>query len=114
MTSCRGRCESSDIIEFAPSIAPEDLWFALSGNDLEIDLIGTSNEITISDWQHHQGALKEISAGSAQLTNKISSLINAMATFTANNAGFDPETAALMPQDAALRDALASAWQKAA
>lgn len=60
-------------------------------NDLKIDLLGTGTSTTVSNWfSGSAGALQEITAGGLKIDSQISQLVQAMATYSANNAGFGP------------------------
>jgi hypothetical protein len=45
-----------------------------------------------------------------QLDSQLSSLVSAMATFSANNPGFNPATATQMPSDSTVQSAIATSW----
>jgi hypothetical protein len=55
--------------------------------------------------------VQEVVAGDGlKLDSQLQQLVSAMATFTANNPGFDPTTATQMPDDPNLQNTLASSW----
>jgi hypothetical protein len=97
-------------------VTSSDLWLAQSGSDLQIDQLGTSNQIVVKNWANNEGALKAIDASDGlQLDSQLNALISAMATFTADNPGFNPATTSTFPTAASLQSSLAAAWhQKAA
>ncbi|MHB8283516.1 MAG: calcium-binding protein [Caulobacteraceae bacterium] len=102
---------SSDTVQFGGSITSQDLWFATSGSNLEIDVLGTTEQLTIDNWSNNQGALAAIDASDGlQVDTQLNALINAMATFTADNAGFNPAGSVAMPMDQSLQASLAAAW----
>ncbi|MFM0074596.1 calcium-binding protein [Paraburkholderia sediminicola] len=81
--------------------APQDLWLQRVGNALQVDLMGSSTSATIADWygdNYSQLAAIDVSdgtpGGSYALDSQVSQLVQAMATFSANNPGFDPTSAA--------------------
>lgn len=41
---------NSDTLQFGEDIAPDQLWFTQSGNDLVVEVIGTGAKMTIQDW----------------------------------------------------------------
>ena len=45
-----GEGASTDTIDYAASINYDQLWFAQSGNDLVISVIGATDQATVSDW----------------------------------------------------------------
>ncbi|MBX8531875.1 hypothetical protein K5D32_19560 [Pseudomonas cichorii] len=71
-----------DVLEFQ-SIDPSKLWFSRSGNDLLIDVVGSSDQVNVSGWyssDSHQ--LDIIKSGEAALyANAVDSLVSAMAGF---------------------------------
>ncbi|QRG08712.1 calcium-binding protein [Xanthobacter dioxanivorans] len=102
----------------------DDLWFIQQGNDLVIDVLGTSEQVTIKDWYKDTSTtsweqLSKIAAQDGlQLTSaqQVNSLVQAMATFSDNynsayGSAFDPtapESATIT--DAAVIAAQGSAW----
>jgi hypothetical protein len=98
-------------LDFGSSVSDEDLWFAQNGEDLVIDEIGTSNQITVKNWYlNTNNQLNEITAGGLKLDSEISQLVSAMATFSAANSSFNPVTASQMPTDTALQSAVTASW----
>lgn len=104
-------------LTFGSGVTDEKLWFKQSGNNLLIDLLGTTDQITIDNWfGSNAGAqLSEIDAGSLKLTTAVSALVTAMATYAAAHTGFNPQTSGTtMPTDTTLQNAIAgtgsSAW----
>jgi hypothetical protein len=87
------------------------LWLAQSGNDLQIDLMGTASAVTIAGWFAGTGnQLQEITAGGLKLDGQVAQLVQAMGTYSAANPTFDPTTASQAPNDANLQSAIAAAW----
>jgi Ca2+-binding RTX toxin-like protein len=104
-----------DEIDFGPGITDNQLWFRLTGTgnrDLEIDLVGTTSKIVVSDWEAGTN-IRSVTAGSHHIDTSISQLIQAMAVYSENNPSFDPSAPNLsqIPQDGALQSAIASAWK---
>lgn len=103
-------------ISFSWSVTNDDIWFSRSGNDLEIDLMGTSNQITVSGWYSSSGnqvqSIQAYDQSSDEMTldSQIEQLVSAMAVYSANNPGFNPDLASSMPTDTALQNAIAAAW----
>jgi len=98
-------------LDFGPAISDQSLWFEQSGNDLQIDVLGTSSTVTISDWfsgSSHQ--LQEVTAGGLKLDSQISQLISAMATYANDNPGFSASSYTQVPSDSTLQSALTAAW----
>ncbi|MBN8914496.1 MAG: hypothetical protein J0I31_02735 [Rhizobiales bacterium] len=102
----------------------DDLWFVKNGNDLVIDVLGTSEQVTIKDWYKDTSStsweqLSKIAAQDGlQLTSaqQVNNLVQAMATFSANynatsGTAFDPRLAQNATiTDAAVIAAQGSAW----
>jgi len=102
-------------VDFGPGIGASDLWLKQNGNDLEIDLLGTTNRVTIDGWFGGNGRAQVQSFSTSdglKLDSQISQLVQAMATYSANNAGFDPTSSSIhtIPNDASLQNAVAAAW----
>jgi hypothetical protein len=102
-------------LDFGSGIATDQLWFAQSGNNLVVDLMGTSDQAVIQGWYSGTAAdqLSEfVTSGGMKLDSALNSLVQAMATFSADNTGFDPTSTAntTVPGDTTLQAALAAAW----
>jgi Ca2+-binding RTX toxin-like protein len=106
-----GSTSASNELDFGGGIADNDLWLLQRGNDLQIDVMGTSSAITIANWFASAGnQLQEITAGGLKLDSQVSQLVQAMATYAANNPGFDPTAVTQAPNDPNLQNAIAAAW----
>ncbi|MCP3445817.1 calcium-binding protein [Bradyrhizobium sp. CCGUVB14] len=104
---------SKNELDFLSGITDQNLWFERAGNDLKIDLLGTNTSTTIGNWfSGGGGALQEITAGGLKIDSQISQLVQAMATYSSNNAGFDPTNSSIqtLPSDTTLQSAVAAAW----
>jgi hypothetical protein len=102
-------------LDFSSGITKENLWFVQSGNNLNIDIMGTQNQFTIANWfgTNPAASLAEIVDGSGlKLDSAVSQLVQAMATYSANNTGFDPTASGLtsLPADTNLQSAVGAAW----
>ncbi len=107
VTTARGE------VDFGAGITGQDLWFLRSGNDLQIDLLGTSDRVTVSGWYAGNARAQTQSFDTAdglKLDSQVSQLVQAMATYSSAHAGFDPTVATQMPADAGLQGVLATAW----
>jgi hypothetical protein len=103
-------------INFGSGITDKKLWFQQSGNDLQIDLLGTNDSATVANWfAGDSGAqVQSINAdGYTLATTQVQQLVQAMATYQTNNSGFNPTTATTMPTDTTLQNAIAANWQHA-
>ena len=103
---------STNELEFAGGITDENLWLEQSGNDLKINLLGTDTQVDISGWFNgSSNQLQEIMAGGLKIASQISQLVQAMATYSANNPGFDPAASGgTVPNDPNLQAAVGAAW----
>ena len=88
------------------------LWFQQVGNNLQIDLLGSQDHVTVAGWYGNTTSqLQEITSSDGyNVDAQLQLLVQAMATFGANNSGFNPTTATQMPTDTSLQSALAAAW----
>jgi Ca2+-binding RTX toxin-like protein len=100
-------------IDFAAGVDHSQLWFQRSGNNLQIDLLGTNNDVTIDNWYagNARNQVQSINAGDgSKLDSQIAQLVSAMATCSADNPSFDPTQVSQMPNDQNLQTVLAAAW----
>jgi hypothetical protein len=98
-------------LNFVNGISDNNLWFLQSGNNLQIDVMGTQSQITIDGWFSGAGNdLQEITAGGLKLDSQVSQLVQAMAAYSANNPGFNPATATQAPNNLTLQTTIAAAW----
>jgi Ca2+-binding RTX toxin-like protein len=102
---------NTDTFQFDPSIASDKLWFRHVGNNLEVDVIGTSDSFTVSNWylgsQYHVEQFKT-SDGKTLLDSQVQNLVNAMASFTPPAAG---QTTLPPSYATALEPVIAANWQ---
>jgi hypothetical protein len=97
-------------IEFSSGITDANLWFVRSGENLQIDILGSKSALTVADWfgTNKSAQVAEIVAGGLKLDGQTAALVTAMAGYQAANPGFNPQSAAAMPS--ALHNAIAAAW----
>ncbi len=101
--------DSVDVLAMT-AIESDDLWFSRDGKHLVIDVIGSSDQVTVNNWygaEKHR--LDMITADEHVLhANQVDSLVSAMAAFAVPS-GED----AVFPQDArdALEPVLTAAWE---
>ncbi|WP_172841732.1 beta strand repeat-containing protein [Bradyrhizobium lablabi] len=104
---------ATNVLDFVGGITDQNLWFQQSGNDLKIDLIGTNTQVDVNGWfANSNNQLQEISAGGLKLDSQILQLVQAMATYSAANPGFDPTNSSIhtAPNDTSLQNSMAAAW----
>jgi Ca2+-binding RTX toxin-like protein len=103
----------ADTLRFDRWTAHDQLWFAQSGNNLVVSVIGQSQSTTVSDWYGAtNNHLSKVLAGDGYTVTDagIQQLVEAMASFTPPPAG----QTTLPPELAAnLSAALAANWQHA-
>jgi hypothetical protein len=106
-----GGSTAAGTVAFLSSISDEDLWFSQSGNNLVIQELDSSNQITIDNWYSTTGnQVSSFTADGKTLDSSIASLVSAMATYASGHSGFNPATATSMPTDTTLQSAITSAW----
>ena len=107
-----GNPGASGELQFAPNIDANELWFRQTGNDLTISVMGGSDQVTVSNWFSTSTApLQEIrAAGGLEIDSGLAQLVQAMATYSANNPGFNPASVTQAPSDPTLQAAIATAW----
>jgi Ca2+-binding RTX toxin-like protein len=101
---------NADVAAFAADIAADQLWFRQSGNDLKVDVIGTSDEFVIKNWylgsQYH---VEQFNSGDGKmlLDSQVQNLVNAMASFQPPPAG---QTTLAPTYQSALGAVIAANW----
>lgn len=92
----------------------QSLWFARSGNDLRVQLLGSDTDITVQGWYDASvSKLEKIALGGSSsgyvLGAQVDQLVQAMAGFSASHPGFDPKTSGVI-SDASLLATVNSSW----
>ncbi|MHC6152862.1 hypothetical protein ACVSQB_13785 [Bradyrhizobium elkanii] len=101
----------SNELDFVGAISSDQLWFERSGDKLLIDLLGTNTSATVNGWFSGAGSqLQEITAGGLKLDSQVSQLVQAMATYAANNPGLTSASVHTVPNDASLQSTMSAAW----
>ena len=99
-------------LDIGAGVATDQIWLLQSGNDLQLELMGSSDRVTVAGW-FSTGAsqLNRITtADGSILDSQVNQLVQAMAIFQAGTPAFDPTLATQAPADPALQTALAAAW----
>jgi len=102
---------ATSTLDFGATLSADNFWFVKSGNDLQIDILGTHEQVTIADWfagGSHQ--LQEIKAGGVEIDASIQQLVQAMADYSTAHSGFDPTATSQLPSDAHLQTVVAASW----
>ena len=108
-----GGSTANGTASFASGVTDEKLWFAQSGNDLLVELLDTSDRITLAGWYTSGQAgnqVQSFTAGGLTLDTQVAQLVQAMASYQSAHSGFNPTTASAMPTDTTLQNAIAAAW----
>jgi Ca2+-binding RTX toxin-like protein len=79
-----------DVLQFMSGVTSDQIWLRQVGNSLELDIIGTSDSMTVSNWylgnQYHVEQIKT-SDGKTLTDTNVQSLVQAMAAFAPPAAG---------------------------
>ena len=100
-------------VDLLGTLTDENLWLLKSGNNLVMDIVGSKDQLTLNNYYAKSDAYAQVSqfdAASLKLDTQLATLVQAMATYSANNHGFNPQTATAMPNDTNLQNAIAAAW----
>ncbi|MBF0110371.1 MAG: cadherin-like domain-containing protein, partial [Magnetococcales bacterium] len=107
-----GQTGTGDQIWLEDGIAWDQLWFRQNGNDLSMEIIGTSDGATIQGW-YADAANRvdriETTSGAYLLESQIQQLVNAMAAFAPPAQG---ETSLSQEYRNTLEPVLAASWQQ--
>jgi hypothetical protein len=90
---------ATGIVNFSSGLSDENLWFVKVGNNLQVDILGSNDKLTIDDWfgGSPTASVQGFTASGLKLDSQVAQLVSAMATYATNNAGFNPATATQMP-----------------
>jgi Ca2+-binding RTX toxin-like protein len=73
-----------DVLQFMSGVTNDQIWLRQVGNNLELDIIGTSDSMTVSNWylgsQYHVEQIKT-SDGKTLTDTNVQALVQAMAAF---------------------------------
>ena len=81
---------SHDVLAFGEDINEQQLWFEQAGNDLEISVLGTDDNVTLKNWysdERHQLDEISVSNGNILSNNQVDQLVKAMAVFNPPSSG---------------------------
>jgi len=99
---------NSDLLKLGGATSKQ-LWLTKSGTDLNIQILGTQDKVTVQNW--YAGSANQVekitaSDGKSLSASKVNALVNAMASFT------PPADAASLPANtpAAVTKLVASSW----
>ena len=106
-----GYSDSKDKLCFGTGVDYNELWFSRAGNDLAINVIGTSDQITINSWfssGYYQIGTIQAGDGKALIASQVQNLVNAMASFAPPAPG---QTSLATDYQQALNPVLAANWK---
>lgn len=100
-----------DTLAFGPEVTADQLWFRRVSSDLEVNVIGSSDKVTISNW--YSGSAYHIEQfktadGKQLLDSEVENLVSAMAAFSPPTSG-----QSTLPQNYrdALEGVIAANWK---
>jgi len=103
------QADSVDVARF-DNVSVDDLWFSRSGNNLQITVAGTDDQVTVSNWYSNANyQLDSIEVGtSVLLNNQVDQLVSAMAAYSVPNGAGN-----VIPQEVRdeLQTVIAATWQ---
>ncbi len=102
---------NSDKVLFGSGIAHDQLWLTKSNGNLNIQVIGTSNTVSIERWDYGNESKVEqfqTASGKLMLHSQVDALVNAMAAFTPPTAG---QTTLPPDYQTALNSIITSSWK---
>jgi hypothetical protein len=103
--------DRGDKLLFGSNIVTSQLWFKRDGNDLDVSIIGTNDQVVIAGWYGStpQRIDKlQTSDGNFMLESSVQQLVDAMAQFNPPPAGQTELSSDVL---SALTPALAVTWQ---
>ncbi len=111
LLSSPGGDHGNNEVDFGTSISKETLWFMRRGDDLAVNLLGSSDSLIVRDWYSAQHALVDTfktADGSTLLATQVELLVQAMASFSPT-----PGSGQLLPTEMPeqLQPVLAAAWE---
>ncbi|HUN49732.1 MAG TPA: calcium-binding protein, partial [Candidatus Sulfotelmatobacter sp.] len=74
----------NDTVQFGSGITDDELWFSQSGNDLDVSLIGTTDNVVVQNWFANSAAQVqqfETADGNVLMQSQVQNLVSAMASF---------------------------------
>jgi Ca2+-binding RTX toxin-like protein len=101
----------NDIVRFDTGIAVDQLWFSQVGNNLEVSIIGTSDNISIQNWYSDSAyRIEQFRTADSRLLldSQVENLVQAMAAFSPPSAG---QTTLPQNYQDALSPVIAANWQ---
>ena len=105
-----GAATYTDTLALEAGVSVEDLWFSRNGNHLQVNLVGTDDQMTINNWYSSTNyQLDQVEVGSSVLlNNQVDQLVSAMASYAVPSGAGN-----IVPQEVkdGLQPILAASWQ---
>jgi Ca2+-binding RTX toxin-like protein len=101
----------ADELVFGAGVAEDQLWFAQSGNDLVVSVLGTTDRATLQGWYSSAGNQLdhlELSDGTTLAAAQVQQLVSAMSAFSAPPASIADLTLA---QQQSVESVIAANWR---
>ena len=99
-----------DILRFGDKVSEQQLWLSRTGDDLVLQILGTSDQVTVEKWfvdRSYQIEKIEVTNNISIDSNEVAQLVNAMATLTPPASS---QTTLNSSQLAALHSTFAVTW----
>jgi Ca2+-binding RTX toxin-like protein len=103
----------ADELVFGAGIAEDQLWFARSGDDLVVSVLGTTDRATLQGWYSSAGNQLdhfELSDGATLAAAQVQQLVSAMSAFSAPPASIADLT---LMQQQSVESVIAANWRSA-
>ena len=103
---------NTDALVLDETLSINDVWLSRNGNNLQVNLVGSDDQVTINNWyssDYYQ--LEKIEVGSSVLlNNQVDQLVSAMASFSVPSG-----VGNVVPQDVSdgLQPILVESWRTA-
>lgn len=102
-------------LDLGAGLTPDNLWFTQSGQDLVVQVLGTTDQVTVQGWfanAYSQLQALVLADGSSINTGAIAELAAAMSAYQQANPSFNAQMATGLPADGTLSVALAAGWSR--
>jgi len=103
----------ADKLIYNAGVAKDQLWFTHSGNDLVMNIIGTTDQVTVQGWYsgaNYQLDRIQLSNGNYLQAGDVQQMVDAMSTLTPPPIG---QTTLDPTQQASLAPVIAASWHAA-
>ena len=103
-----------DVVQFLAGVSADQIWFRrpTGTNNLEVQIIGRTEKVTIKDWYlgsaYHVEQFKTADGAKTLLDSSVENLVSAMAAFAPPASG---QTSLPAAYQSALASVIASNWQ---